>query len=164
MLDVTDYRLPTKGGVGETPRSRRLMKMKLSAARETPSRRSEGDAVSSLYMCKFSEHENTLVFSKHFSKHLVFWNLVFWSKHLVFSKVFSYFPLIYVTLKNLSAKPPIYVLFSKYEDSFVFLSRSHVHTSGTKPAICLLGFYVVSRNFPTSRLKYFPANSPKNCS
>jgi len=23
-------------------------------------------------------------------------------------------------------------------------SRSHVHTSGTKPAICLLGFYVVS--------------------
>ena len=23
------------------------------------------------------------------------------------------------------------------------LSRSHVHTSGTKPAICLLGFYVV---------------------
>jgi hypothetical protein len=43
------------------------MKMKLSAARETPSRRSEGDAVSSLYMCKFSE--NTLVFSKHFSKH-----------------------------------------------------------------------------------------------
>ena len=45
------------------------MKMKLSAARETPSRRSEGDAVSSLYMCKFSKHENTLVFSKHFSKH-----------------------------------------------------------------------------------------------
>jgi len=38
----------------------------------------------------------------------------------VFSKVFSYFPLIYVTLKNISARPPIYVLFSKYEDSFVF--------------------------------------------
>ena len=26
------------------------------------------------------------------------------------------------------------------------LSRSHVHTSGTKPAVCLLGFYVVSCN------------------
>jgi hypothetical protein len=38
----------------------------------------------------------------------------------VFSKVFSYFPLIYVSLKNISAKPPIYVLFSKYVDSFVF--------------------------------------------
>ena len=52
----------------------------------------------------------------------VFWwkHSVFWWKHNVFSKVFSYFPLIYVTLKNISARPPIYVLFSKYEDSFVF--------------------------------------------
>ena len=38
----------------------------------------------------------------------------------MFSKVFSYFPLIYVPLENISARPPIYVLFSKYEDSFVF--------------------------------------------
>ena len=33
--------------------------------------------------------------------------------HNVFSKVFSYFPLIYVPLENISARPPIYVLFSK---------------------------------------------------
>ena len=48
----------------------------------------------------------------------------------VISKVFSYFPLIYlpryVPLENISARPPIYVLFSKYEDSFVFQHKSIV--------------------------------------
>ena len=39
-------------------------------------------------------------------------------------------------------------------------SRSHVHTSGTKPAICL---YLVSCNFLNGQPeKYFPADSPKN--
>jgi hypothetical protein len=35
-------------------------------------------------------------------------------------------------------------------------SRSHVHTSGTKPAICLMWCLVISVTV------YFPANSPKN--
>ena len=41
----------------------------------------------------------------------------------VFKSVFI-FPLIYVSLENISAMSPIYVLFSKYEDSFVFQVRS----------------------------------------
>jgi hypothetical protein len=41
------------------------------------------------------------------------------------------------------------------------LWRTHVHTSGTKPAICLLGFYVVSCNSERPRQKYDPAHSPK---
>ena len=50
--------------------------------------------------------------------------------HNVFSKVFSYFPLIYVPLENISARPPIYVLFSKYEDSFVFQGERKVGGKG----------------------------------
>ena len=48
---------------------------------------------------------------------------------------------------------------SPYVLSPVSLSRSHVHTSGTKPAICLLGFYVVSCNSSRPRQKYYPAHS-----
>jgi len=42
------------------------------------------------------------------------------------------------------------------------LSRSHVHTSGTKPAVCLLGFLVIT--LTVNPQIYFPANSPKKLS
>ena len=57
---------------------------------------------------------------------------VFVKTQCVFKSVFI-FPLIYVPLENISARPPIYVLFSKYEDSFVFLEIQPPHHPTNKP-------------------------------
>jgi len=52
--------------------------------------------------------------------------------------------------------------------SLSLLSRSHVHTSGTKPAVCLLGFLVIVLNgqpakyiFPLIRQKAFCKKTKK---
>ena len=54
---------------------------------------------------------------------------------------------------------------SRFHCSCVCLSRSHVHTSGTKPAICLLGFLVLSLTaiyiFPLIRQKTFLKKTKK---